>query len=277
MPSIKQVALRTITGVGVPLVAVAHTSRRRREGLAAPTTRAAFLRQVPLTSALEIGPFNNPTIAGPGVAYFDVLDADGLRARAGTIGYDAARIPSRIDFVSPVGDLDVVDRRFQAALSSHAIEHQPDLIGHLKKVSRLIEPGGSYSLIVPDRRYTFDQSRPETQLSQVEAAHRERRRVHVAESILATRLQTTHNNPFRHWLGRHGVPTPDAALTAAANDEVRRAADGEYIDVHAWTFSPESFRRIVAATSAATGLSPAVVHDTAFGDLEFFAVLRKTA
>ncbi|MBB4155134.1 SAM-dependent methyltransferase [Sphingomonas jinjuensis] len=277
MPSIKQVALRTITGVGAPLVAVAHTGRRRREGLAAPTTRAAFLRQVPLASALEIGPFNNPTIAGPGVSYFDVLDAAALRTRAVAIGYDAERIPARIDYVSPVGDLDVVDRRFDAVLSSHAVEHQPDLIGHLKKVARLIEPGGSYFLIIPDRRYTFDQSRPETQLSDVEAAHRERRRVHTGESIRATRLQTTHNNPLRHWLGRHGAPAPDAALVAAANDEARRAAGGEYIDVHAWTFSPESFRRIIAATSAATGLSPAVVRDTAFGDLEFFAVLRKTA
>jgi SAM-dependent methyltransferase len=277
MPSIKQVALRTITGVGVPLVAAAHTGRRRREGLASPTTRSAFLHQVPLSSALEIGPFNNPTIVGPGVAYFDVLDAEGLRTRAEEIGYDATRVPQRIDFVSPVGDLDAVDRRFQAVLSSHAIEHQPDLIGHLKKVARLIEPGGSYFLIVPDRRYTFDQSRPETTLADVDTAHRERRRVHTGESILATRLQTTHNNPLHHWLGRHGAPAPDAALTAGANDEVQRAARGEYIDVHAWTFSPESFRRIVAATSAATGLSPATVHDTAFGDLEFFAVLRKTA
>lgn len=277
MSPIKQAALRTISGVGVPLVAAAQIGRRRREGLAVPTTRAAFLRHVPLDSALEIGPFNNPTIAGPGVRYFDVLDADALRARAASIGYEAAGIPATIDFVSPVGDLAVVDRTFSAVVSSHAVEHQPDLIRHLKGVARLIEPGGHYYLIVPDRRYTFDQSRPETTLAEIEAAHRERRQVHRRESILATRLQTTHNNPLRHWLGQHGAPAPDAALERAAHDEVRRAEAGEYIDVHAWTFSPESFRRLVAATSPATGLSPAVVHDTAFGDLEFFAVLRKIA
>lgn len=277
MSPLKQAALKTISSIGVPMVAAASAGRRRREELAAPTTRAAFLADVPRTSVLEIGPFDNPTVTGPDVAYFDVLNAEALRRRAAEIGYGGERIPHRIDFVSPTGDLAVVDRNFQAAVSSHAVEHQPDLIAHLKGVALLLEPEGRYFLIVPDRRYSFDHYLSETTLDEVETAHREGRRVHTRQAVLHHRLGTTHNNPLRHWLGRHGAPAPDTALRDAAEEEARRADAGEYVDVHAWTFSPQSFRRITAATAPETGLTPVTVHDTAFGDLEFFAVLRKSA
>src|SRR5580698_22975 len=62
------------------------------------------LREVFITAVrerqrvLEIGPFCNPAISGPGVKYLDVLDANDLRARAVEMGMDPAGCPQAIDF-----------------------------------------------------------------------------------------------------------------------------------------------------------------------------------
>ncbi len=274
--ALKQVMLRSIQAVGGRVAGTFGAGARRREGLAPPTNRSAFLRDFPLGNALEIGPFDNPTIAGPGVSYFDVLDAPALKSRAAAIGYGGGRIPERIDFVSPTGDLSVIDRSFDAALSSHVIEHQPDLVQHLRGVEAILKPGGAYHLIVPDRRYTFDHFLPETSVVDVEQAHVERRRTHTRASILDHRLGTTHNNPLRHWLGLHGKPRPTDDMRRSAQAEADRSKAGEYVDVHAWAFSPHGFLSLMGQLRdrGLTGLVPERVHATSFGDLEFFAVLR---
>lgn len=76
----------------------------------------------------------------------------------------------------------------------------------------------------------------------------------------------------------HGAPDDDERTRAVAEEDMRRADAGEYVDVHAWTFSPESFRRLVLALNEKgwIALRPEIVHDTDFGELEFFAVLRKS-
>ena len=84
-----------------------------------------------------------------------------------------------------------------------------------------------------------------------------------------------HNNPLQHWLGRHGSVRIGSGELAEA--EARRADEGIYIDVHAWMFTPDSFRRIMLdlAERGTIGLEPVLVTDTGFGEIEFFAVLQK--
>ena len=115
---------------------------------------------------LEIGPFFAPCLEGPQVTYFDVLGKQDLIRRALELGYDTDRIPE-IDYVSPTGDLSIIDRRFPALLSSHCIEHQPDLIAHLQKTYALLEPGGCYYLMIPDKRFCYDHFLGESNLAEV--------------------------------------------------------------------------------------------------------------
>lgn len=265
---------RLAARVSAPAVAL----RAHRAGLARPLLRDAFLRQVPKEDALEIGPFASPTLIGPGVTYFDVLDTPALHARAAALGWDRSRIPP-ISYVSPMGDLAVVDRQFTAALSSHAIEHQPDLVAHLAGVERLLYPGGRYWIIVPDKRYTFDRLLPETTLDEVLEAHRTGRKVHTPAAVLAHRLGTTHNNAIKHWLGLHGSLAPAAAVRASAQADAARAEAGDYIDVHALIVTPVRFAAIVEGLNrkGLTTLEVEAVHDTPFATHEFCAVLRKPA
>ncbi len=112
--------------------------------------RTSFVRLAKAAdSVLEIGPLANPALRGDGVKYFDVLPTEGLRRRAQERGLDSDDCPS-IDYVSPTGDLSVIAETFDAVLSCHAIEHQPDLIRHLLQVAHVLDPGGSYFLANPD-------------------------------------------------------------------------------------------------------------------------------
>lgn len=225
-------------------------------------------------SVLEIGPFCDPLLRGPNVAYLDVLDAEQLRARAREIGKDPALCPAWIDYV---GGLEQVSRRFDAVISSHAIEHNPDLIQHLEQVERILEPDGLFCLIIPDKRYCFDHYIAESTVAGVLQAHRERRGTHSLASVIEHVALTTHNDSARHWAGDHGprVP-PDRA------DRLRNAisafdtSGGGYIDVHAWYFTPDSFAGIVEALAALnlSGFEVAGVYDPARDRNEFCAVLR---
>jgi SAM-dependent methyltransferase len=225
--------------------------------------------------ALEIGPFCNPLLRGPNVFYFDLLSQDGLIARAKSIGLDPAGVP-HIDYVSATSDLSIVNRHFDVVVSSHCLEHQPDLVGHLQDVGRLLLPGGAYFLLVPDRRYCFDHFIPQSSLAEVMIARHEQRKVHTLRSVLEHRALITHNDSLRHWQGDHGVMFEDfeQRLQAALRefDDVK----GGYIDVHAWYFTHESASAILSVLQYMR-LSQLAVHRvyaTRYGSNEFWMILR---
>jgi SAM-dependent methyltransferase len=225
---------------------------------------------------LEIGPFHSPLKRGPNVEYLDVLDAAQLRERAATKRGNPAGVP---DIIHHVGGLADVESRFDAVLSSHAIEHQPDLVRHLQQVERVLDPGGSYFLIIPDKRYCFDHFIAPSGVADVLQAYEERREVHTLKSVIEHRALTTHNNSLRHWQGDHGDPERARALRVrGALDEYAGAAGG-YIDVHAWYFTPPTFRSIVKDLRelGLIGLETAGIYDPAFGRNEFCAILRRPA
>lgn len=268
---------RAIARVGRTLADPMRSGGRRREGLCAPISRHAFLASLAGKRILEIGPLDRPAVRGPHVRYFDVLDQAGLAHLAAAEGREPANCPV-IDFVSPTGDLSGIDEEFDLVFSSHAVEHQPDLIAHLQGVARLLRPGGEYRLAIPDRRYTFDHFQPPSTLADVVAAHRQEQRVHTAGSVLNARLNTTHNDALRHWLGQHGAPGFYGVTRSDAERDAARAAAGEYIDVHAWMWTPASFTAITTGLfrDGYITLEPSSVHDTGFGELEFFATLTKS-
>lgn len=232
------------------------------------------------TTVLEIGPFLRPVVTGSNVEYFDVLDREGLKERALAVGYPATSAPY-IHYVSPTGDLAVVTKTFAAVVSSHCIEHQPDLVQHLHDVSRVLEQGGRYYLMIPDKRYCFDHFIPPSTIADVMDAHLSARRVHTARSVVEHRALTTHNDPARHWRGDHvdaGFEASVVQRTQAALMEFQQASGG-YIDVHAWQFTPASFRDVVHQL-VELGLSPLrleAVAGTPFGRNEFTAILTKSA
>ena len=239
--------------------------------------RNAFVGLIPLTSSvLEIGPFAQPVLRGPHVRYVDVLSTEDLRKRARALGMDETKVPT-ISWVSNGSDLSVVNDTFDAVVSSHAIEHQPDFVGHLNQVADLLKPDGRYYVLVPDHRYCFDHFLTPSTVAQVIGAHLENRAVHTLSSVVEHRALTTHNDPVRHWAGDHGDPNENRASRIASAIQEISDADGAYIDVHAWYFTPRSFREVITDLHATKHISLSVqrMFPTRPNSNEFWAILQK--
>ena len=111
---------------------------------------------------LEIAPLDSPFVKTANTFYFDVLPKEDLQKKAIKLGRDPSKVPD-IHFHHPNGDLSIIGLKFDAIFSSHCIEHTPDIVSHLKMVSRLLNDNGEYFLFVPDKKYTFDYFKPVSQ------------------------------------------------------------------------------------------------------------------
>jgi len=225
---------------------------------------------------LEIGPLNRPIVTGPNVAYFDLFPTQLLREKASQEGLNPDTVPV-INYSDSNGDLGVVRHKFEAVVSAHCIEHQPDLILHLNNVANLLDSGGCYFLVIPDSRYCFDHFISESELTEVVNAHREKRTRPDLNSVIEHRALTCHNEPNRHWSEDSGDPFVDLKSRWEKAEAEFQNANGQYIDVHCWQFSPSSFRMIIEGLQL-LGLSSFVIeelYETPKNDLEFFAVLKK--
>lgn len=229
---------------------------------------------------IEIGPFTRPLVTGKNVSYFEVLTTDALSARALEQGLDPAQIPT-IDFVDEFGDLTCIDVKFQTAASSHCIEHQPNLISHLNQVENLLDTDGYYFLVIPDKRFCFDHYLAETTIGEVLANHFVKQKNHKFENILKHKIETTHNDPVRHWEGDHGVQMFESQVEQVLqlSQQLYLESHSSYVDVHSMFFTPESFEKIIKEINVLglTNFQVERVYETVRNDLEFFVILKKAA
>lgn len=248
--------------------------------ISAAVTRFEFLRTAaPNGRILEIGPFTNPTLRGPNVKYFDVLDRERLIERAEFLSFPSQH-SVEIDYVSPTGDLGIVEDTFDYVFSSHCIEHQPDLIAHLSHVERLLERGGRYLAIIPDKRYCFDHFHPVSTTEEVFEAFSSKRKIHKKQKVADRVRLGTHNDPARHWAGDHGKigDIKNDHSTAMGLEPISKNYDENgniYVDTHAWQFTPSSFDEIVRSISGKVSLSIENIFDTPERCHEFCVSLKK--
>ncbi len=241
------------------------------------TDRQSFVELIPQTAkVLEIGPFAAPMLHGPKVSYVDVMSTHDLRARAIQLGLDPKKVPE-INWVSTGSDLSVVTDKFNAVVSSHSIEHQPDIVGHLEDIARLLLPGGRYFLLIPDHRYCFDHFLEPSTAQQMIDAHTEKRTVHPDSAVIAHLAHTTHNDAVRHWQGDHGDPNENRAERTKMAVATLEASQGSYIDVHGWFFTPDTFVNTMTSLSKSKHIPFTVgrMFPTRENTLEFWVILRK--
>ena len=240
-------------------------------------TKLAFKRLLlDLENLLEIGPFNSPVALHPSTEYADLYSQDGLRRRAAEIGIPESGCPE-IKWVLGEEGLSLINKRYSGVVSSHMIEHSPDLIEHLQQVANLLHPDGRYYLVVPDYRFCFDHYLPETTVADVLEAHIEKRVSHSMGSVIEHLRLTTHNDPVRHWNGDHGDDPrrkPVEISSFLGDDDSHTKAD-----VHSWHFTPESFTTLISVLRSAELIQFEIErsYPTVRNNLEFFAVLKKPA
>lgn len=129
---------------------------------------------------LEIGPGAAPLFRRrdfPQLKVSDYCDTAELRRQL-QAAYRLDELPpdlfDDIDYVcadSQLARCVPAGQRFELIFSSHNIEHQPDLLAHLRSVEALLDPDGAAAFVIPHKQRTFDVFRPPTTTSDVLMTH----------------------------------------------------------------------------------------------------------
>ena len=242
---------------------------------------------------LEIGPLAAPRVrkSQGNVFYVDHTDAEGLRRKYATnsVLKDCLDQIVDIDFVIRDGQgiyEAVADQApFDYVIASHLIEHIPDPVTWLSDIARVLRPKGILSLVIPDKRFTFDMNRRTTEIGDLVDAYLRRLRkpsFKQAYDFISKEI-TEMVDPAAVWAGtadfagvvRADVPDPDvAALQLCRTIE----SSDQYVDLHCSVFTPESFLDLHEKLAHLGLIEFEIAHfvPTELSQLEFHVSLRRT-
>jgi hypothetical protein len=236
---------------------------------------------------LEIGGGYNPRFyknVYRNAYHLDHYNTERLKAKY-TTDNNVAHLVNRIqevDFVfngSPIETLIPGTLRFDYIYSSHALEHQVDLIGHLRSLERILKTTGKVIMIIPDHRACFDCLRFPTVTSDALTAHLRSQTVHQGKQVYEALAQGINVNPGRRvnrfdLLSAEFYHSLESAYKSVCASEVDLT---NYRDVHAWTFTPISFQLLLVELFLLDLISFKLLRvSSTFGN-QFCAVLSLTS
>jgi SAM-dependent methyltransferase len=249
--------------------------------------RSTFINKIDKNKlSLEIGALHSPIIdpnVYNNVYILDVFDTDTLRKNyENDKEVDINKIVN-VDYVwsgQKYNEL-ITDRKFDQVLSSHNIEHQPDLIKYLNNISSVLIPGGLIYFIIPDKRYCFDHFKKESDIIDILSANIRQDIKPSISNLLEWRIKNTHNNADNHWNNDHGIDkTYNSTHLISIYTELKKIYNNnnyDYIDTHVWKFIPESFIKNINLLylMELSDLNLIFCSDTKQNSHEFYAILQK--
>ncbi|WP_175153402.1 class I SAM-dependent methyltransferase [Paraburkholderia ultramafica] len=125
-------------------------------------------------------------------------------------------------------------------LASHVIEHVTDVIAWLDEIRSVLNTGGTLRLAIPDRRFTFDYRRKETQLHELLNANLVKARAPLPICILDHMMNVCQLHTGRAWEGNlcEEDLKPFHDMQTALSTAINALRYGTYHDVHCWVFTP---------------------------------------
>lgn len=233
---------------------------------------------------LEIGPSFSPVAPrskGYRVEIMDVVDSDALRAKYAGQGVELGAI-EEVDFLLDgrgFADLTGKPRGYAWIIASHVIEHVPDFVGFLAECESVLREDGILSLAVPDMRHSFDRLRMPTSIQAVVDAHLEKRTRHTRGRAVDYYLNVVSLAGLTAWTPAIARREGDESLAffhnAADAIAALRMPEAELdIDIHAWCFTPSSFRLLLSDLHA-IGLTGLRERDFAAHENEFLVKLSR--
>ncbi|MBN2716945.1 MAG: methyltransferase domain-containing protein [Deltaproteobacteria bacterium] len=223
----------------------------QKEAIRQPARLKKILKHVDKSKpGVEIGPIHNPKAPkrdGYQVHIIDHLSRADLVQKYRHHNIDLDKI-EEVDFVwagERYAELTGHTNHYHWIIATHVVEHVPDLIGFLNNCAEILTDNGIISLSVPDKRFCFDHFRPSSGLGQIIDSHLQNRTVHSPGTIAEFLLNTVSLEARHSWYpmapGSYAfIHTPEQA-----KPQIARAANGVYVDAHAWCFTPSSFRLII--------------------------------
>jgi SAM-dependent methyltransferase len=201
---------------------------------------------------LEIGPSHNPVApkrAGFNVEIVDHGTAEELRKKYKDHPVVLENIEA-VDYVwkgEALTELTGKKNHYDFIIASHVLEHIPDIVSFFVQCETLLKSAGVLSLIIPDKRYCFDYFRWPSSTGEVLDAYTEKRSRHTAGVVFDHFASATKMDGHIAWSA--GTPKgsfePIHSFQQARNLWRNALTNADYIDVHAWRFTPNSFRLIL--------------------------------
>jgi SAM-dependent methyltransferase len=190
-----------------------------------------------------------------------------------------------VDFVWKSGELiEHVPKEhhgsFDVVIASHVLEHIPNPVAFIRSLELLLKPGGCITLAIPDKRFCFDFFRPPTVTSDWLVAMDNRGGVHSAKTMFDFHSFAVARSGRIGWRsGRlpldrvtpNGKSLENCHLDFLAS---RAGAQPEYVDAHAWVFTPANFTLVLNELHALELLKVAPEWVSTRIGAEFFANLR---
>jgi hypothetical protein len=164
-------------------------------------------------------------------------------------------------------------------LASHVVEHIPDIISWFAQIAECLNPAGILSLIIPDKRFSFDRIRPLSSLAQVVGAYVDGANKPTSAQVFEHIAYHLNVDVATAWTDPDGqldfprVHSEPEAYQLAWN--VRNS--GSYFDVHCWVVTPSSMLDLIEGLCR-IGQFPfeiAAFTDSQIHELDFFMTLRK--
>lgn len=228
---------------------------------------------------LEIGPGYNPIFPkkeGYNVKTLDHASGETLRKKySSDQNVDISKIED-VDFVwngEPYIEL-IGKEKFDWVFASHVAEHTPDLVSFIIDCTSVLKPDGSLILIIPDKRYTFDVFRPQSNIGSIIDAHIEQRKM----PSLGAKI----DGLFYYGLKKDRISlydkiiypyAPSVDISQLLN---RNTHNKIYHDVHVWAFTPSHFRLIIEILFNARMINLREKYFHSSVGIEFFIVLSAT-
>ncbi len=234
---------------------------------------------------LELGPLTTPIIRKDqaDIYYLDHMSQADLKEKYKNEPVDPGKIVP-IDYVLRNNSVkqSVGSKKFDYVIASHVIEHIPDVVSWLEDINSVLNDGGILSLVVPDKRFTFDLFREDTTPADTIGAYVDRlgkpssstmysyatdyaKDIDTA-SVWNDREYYSKVAPERRW-------TREEALQMCRNNTFPET----YIDTHCSVYTPESFLDITRELTRLKLINFEICNfiDTQEYELEFFVTLRK--
>lgn len=233
------------------------------------------------TIGIEIGPSHAPIALkknGFNVQIIDHLNKQQLIEKYKMLNVNTDNI-EEVDFIwngESYAQLTGKTNYYNWIISSHMIEHTPDFIAFLKQCEEVLKEDGVLSLAVPDVRYHFDYFRPITGLSKIIDAYLNKSTIHSAGTAAEYHLNRVSRGKEGAW--EEGFEE-EFSLSHSMQDAYFQMQlvieKNQYLDLHAWDFTPTSFRLLIQDLNDLGFISLKEVAFYPTAGCEFFITLGK--
>jgi hypothetical protein len=273
----------------------AHAWPEPDHGIRGVPYEQKLARLLPIADGIgaEIGPLSIPIVSrqSGNILYVDHLDTKSIKEKypslEGIVDVDRPMVNNNI------GDTLLSDAPLDYLVASQVFEHVPNPIRWLQEVASVLSTGGLFALSLPDRRMTFDFLREETTAADIVAAYFADATIpdvrctydhySLASFVNMPWASADSISPAEIVAGR-GAVRPRIVASDKCIYFVEQAKAGQYLDVHAWVFTPVSFLLVMAQLATHEFLPfrlrqfyPTNVDSHDRGNSSFTVVLEKVA